>query len=1092
MTNLRLSLVKKVAAALAVMLIAGVGVAEAQLDRNVDALKMRPAKARVVAADDDWEVNNSAGGLVPLGPPGPYSTHYSWRDNFSNIWRPQNGGPGWPTAANAPLTLKTGDEDWFLIFWAPAGVMHFRLQQLDNIQERIAVEFYLFTAGSSPTLLAGPTNPAPFYREFSKSNNPADPYDGVAMDIPINSADSYAVRIFEKSGVGTFPAGSQTQPFFVRYEFSYECTWDASHQHPNGSNLDLLEGSGSANAPLNNFFESATDITPPTAAPQNFSCQYNGYDYYKVVLTAPGAISVNLNFTPTSGPTDQLPAPNQFTCRFNYELYWCSYDPAPKPDTDEGPFGFIPNPMVQHRVEFEGSDSFNPNTGQWVRVTNPASNMSISTPTLGAGTYYFLVVCFDSGNTPPASNSALLVINGIFGSTSQWVAYYPTTVGTDPPSYNLSVQVVTAADDQYDTPPNSNNTPQAAATLLNGYYPNLRLFWSQPNIQEDWFRVMLNDGDSLEVRLDVNVQGAQADDFDLELYRPATGNNALGHPADRIDRSSADQRGDRRRPFKNASGSVSGRTPYECVGTWGTVGLVGNTRDRSGHYYIRVMAGPVGDIYSDVTAISGTYNLSIFVNGQADGIYNPIITPISVAPDDDRESNDSLAEARLNPSSSGYDGLNRNMRAMDFQDWYVVPVAKNDIVEATLVYTAEAPMLIDAGQQFYHPGVDLDLLMYDIDDLPNNLCPMISAQLSIDAPGQRRVSLSGVAGQGYSALPMVNGQPVPSPSNGNMYIVVQRWGCRGARYDLNINVNGRAPISALELVAVRVSAPPVIDAGLNQFVDVQVDVTNVLTTSETVTGMTFELIHEKGADVTGQYAIIGPAITESPIPSIVTPGTTKTFEYRIQGNPLSTNGPVFVFPHAMAGTKGVPGLPYDDFTTVNGNPPGPKFQYTVLRAAPGSNLKPGGGLVLEVVVSNGAGTTGGMLTAPSSIVFTRTGLDVTSEYTLTSNSPVVGGVANGLPHMLTVGQEVYIEWVYGISSGATEGPVVVTFTGGGTDNPEIGSGTFTIAGGYGQGFIGGAGGSICSAPAEGFSLPWLLVGSLFLLAVAAVRRRRTA
>ncbi|MCC6575192.1 MAG: hypothetical protein IT462_15555 [Planctomycetes bacterium] len=1096
MISLRLSPALKLMVALAAVVVVGVSAANAQLDKNIDAVRMK-GPTITAAATDTWEPNNTpasvaVGNPIPAGyvPPGNIlDSKYSTFNILGNIFRGQNGAASpFRACTNDPIWLDQGDEDWWDIYSVPSGTLHIALNQLNDPASPIAVEVYLYITGGSPTLVAGPLMPAPFYRELRKSNNPPDPYDGVVMDIPIaGGQDEYLVKVFEKTGPGTFPAGSK-----IRYELSYECDWGSSIAHPNGSGLDMFEGT-QPNAPLNNFFlEAAADITPAASGvPQTFNMTYNGYDYYKVVLTSPASISVNLIFN--GGNTGGLdasttsPPPN---VRFNYDLYWVA---------GGGNYGFVPNPMNQDQIEFEGAmDQWSPATGAWLRCQNPDTQNSpnppvINTPSMAAGTYYFFVMCWDTRPT------AGIGISSVFGSPNNAVCYWPMC-GVDPIDYSLQVTTVADTDDQYDISPNNNDTAAAASELLNGTYNNLRMFWGPTTDEQDWFKVELNDGDTLEVRLDVAPAGGLCDDFTLELYSPPLIGSQAGSAQTMIDRSAADQRGDRRLPYKNASGDIGGWTLTETVGTWGTVGLTGNTRHISGFFYIRVMLGPEANVYDDVIATAGTYNLTIFVNGIASGVqpqFSP--TPIVVSPEDDKESNDNYLEARNNPQASGLDGLTRNSKLLDFQDWYKVPAGKNDNIQATLIYTAEAGVAPNAG-------VDLDLLIYDMDQdidvgvAPNivkvPVCPIVGANIDIEAPGQRRVTVSATAGLGYNPGPMVNGMLTTAPNSGNMYIVVQRWGCRAAAYDLNINVNGRSPITALQITAVRTGPPGQIDAGLNQFVDIEVDISNVLSSAESITGMAFNLIHEKGADVTGQYAITGPLTGQaypngSTIPTLIPPGTppdnTRTFWFRIQGNPLSTNGAVSIFPDASAGNKQVPGLASDEFVTVNGNPPGPKFMYTVLRAAPGSNLKPGGALVLEVVVSNADGTTAGILTEPAAITFLHSGLDISTEYTRSTNSPVVGGVANGMPVMLTVGQDITCEWFYGISSGATDGDVTVTFSGGGAANPETASGSFVISGGYGQGFIGGSSGC---AQAVGFTAPWLLIGALFVVAAIAQRRRR--
>ncbi len=674
-------------------------------------------------------------------------------------------------------------------------------------------------------------------------------------------------------------------------------------------------------------------------------------------------------------------------------------------------------------LSYDGaSDTFPAPNFQFTFPATVSTSEALTTGPLAVGTYYFQVLA--------------------------WVQIAPATIGfyNNAGDYDISFTCTNVADDVYDIAPNNNDTAATASTLTAGVHNNLKMYFSTNGSEADWFKVNVPNGGTLEVQL---THGAPAtDDLNVELYKPNP--TTPGAATDRIDFTII--------PNNNtaAKGAV---TPKEIVGTWGTVGTSGNTGAASGDFLIRVIPGNV--------PANGTYSLTIYINGLAGA--TPLVA-INIAPDDAREPNDSNAESRANNQTRLLSGLNTGLKSMDGEDWYKVQASNNQPVEITLIYNAAAD--IDLDLQVFDMNTGAGLLL-DVND------GLMDEDLTAQPAGLAKVVVATTAGSAYTAQALT-----PVPASGDIFIRVLRWGSRGAKYSLNVNINNLSPLTPVQVNSLAITPPKSIDASVSGSITVTVNVSNTAGTGTlNLTQLSLKLTHTQGADVTAEYTISAPTPT---LPAALAGGANTNFTFTVTGNPSCTNGQVIISVAAQVGTAKVPGDPTDAFNVVGGVAAVPQLAYTVIRAGGGSNLTAGGVLILEALVNNTLGRATGTFNAPAAIDFSSATVpNLNSQF-------ILSGTASPLPPLtVAVGQTVTVRWTYAISPTAAVGTVNVTFTGGGADNPSSGSGSFVLGGGTGN--SPGGGGGCVAADVSDSRLPWglALVAAMSLLTLG-LRRRRAA
>lgn len=888
----------------------------------------------------------------------------------------------WGVLFNSPtfndqLTLTAGDNDYFTIANAPAGTITIYARQFGVAPSTAAMGIEIFDAAQ--TLLVGPNSGATVYKILR--------VNGTGTSGTPDAYDGVAATA-TIAAAGNIVVRFYTQSGALPATATMNYDWSAEYN--NGTTIpDASEGPAS-----NNFFTvSATDATPAgTASPRttNLTARtYTGWDYYAITLPQSGRIAVTLSNFATSSGGNQL----------NFDLFWVSAN---------GNYGIL---------SFDGaSDTFPPPNYNLTFPATISTTESLTTPPLAPGTYYFQVLA--------------------------WIQIAPSTIGfyRTAGNYDLSFQVTNVADDAYDTGAANNDTAATAAALAAGVHSNLKIYFSDDGSEEDWYKITLANGATLEVQM--NIGQPTTDDLNMELYKPSSG--TPGQAADRIDFTFI--------PNNNTTAKGSA-TAKEIVGTWGSVGSLGNTGYPAGDYLLRVRIGNIPQ--------NGTYQLTVYVNGAAGAA---TLTPINVAPEDAKEPNSSNAEARSTTNCRLNPGLNTGLKAMDGDDWYKVQnVQNNRPVEITLVYVAGT-------------DIDLDIEVYDLNTGAGALAVVsdgfLANDLTRETAGLRKVVVTATTGAAYTAI------GATPPSTGELFIRVLRWASRGATYQINVNINNANPLTPLQIDSVAITPPKTLDASVSGALTVTVNISNSsATTPVDVTALTLKLTHALGADVTSEYTITGPTPT---LPATIPAGTSTGFSFTITGNPTCTNGGVIVSATANAGTNKIPGDPLDTFTVTGGVAALPALAYTVIRSGPGSNLTPGGVLVLEVLVNNTNGRATGVFNQPGAVDFTRGAVPVNSDYILTGSSNPT------LPITIPVGQTRTIRWTYSIASTAQLGTITCTLTGGPADNPASGSGTFVLGNPLSSGTK--VGGSCTSSDEPGW--PWaLLLAAMLPLVVRAVRRR---
>lgn len=879
---------------------------------------------------------------------------------------------------NDQLTLTAGDNDYFLMQTVPAGTITVYAYQSSLTPSTAALGIEVFDAAQ--TLLCGPASGATVYKVLRTDGSGTSGTPDPYNGVAATATIAATGDVVIRVFVQTGAIGATAT---MNYEWSVEFN--------NGTTLpDASEGAFS-----NNFFPvNATNATPAgVASPRTTnltSRTYTGWDYYRINLPQSGRIQVDLSNFPTASGMNQL----------NYDLFWVS---------STGNYGVL---------SFDGAtDTFPPPN---FNLTFPATintAETLTTPPLAPGDYFFQVLA--------------------------WIQIAPSTIGfyRTAGNYDILFTVTNVADDVYDTGANNNDTAATAATLAPGVHSNLKMYFSDSGAEEDWYKVTLANGATLEVQMTIGQP--TTDDLNIELYKTSSG--TPGALADRIDFTFI--------PNDNTT-AKGGATPKEIVGTWGGVGSLGNTGHGAGDYLIRVR---VGNIPSN-----GTYQLAVFVNGAAGAT---TLTPVNVAPEDAKEPNSSNAEARATNNCRINSGLNTGLKAMDGDDWYKVQnVQNNRPVEITLVYVAAT-------------DIDLDIEVYDLNTGAGALIDVndgfLANDLTRETAGLRKVVVTATTGAAYTAL------GATAPATGELFIRVLRWASRGASYQINVNINNATPLTPLEMTSVVVTPPKTLDASVSGAVTINVNISNTSgTTPVDVTALTLKLTHSLGADVTTEFTITGPTPA---LPATIVAGGSTSFAFVVTGNPTCTNGTVIASATANAGTNRIPGDPTDSFTVTGGIAALPALAYTVIRAGTGSNLTQAGVLILEVIVNNTLGRATGVYNAPAAVDFTRGATSVNSDYI------VSGAPTPTLPITVPVGQTRTVRWTYSISSTAQLGTITVTLTGGIADNPASGSGTFTLGNSLSSGTkIGGS----CSTSDES-GLPWALaLAALLPLAALKLRRRR--
>ncbi|MCC6465428.1 MAG: hypothetical protein IT463_08835, partial [Planctomycetes bacterium] len=452
-------------------------------------------------------------------------------------------------------------------------------------------------------------------------------------------------------------------------------------------------------------------------------------------------------------------------------------------------------------------------------------------------------------NTSETITTPLLVPGTYYFQVQTWITPTGGGVAIVPAAggYTINFQTTAGMDDALEgTSPNENDLPDTAATLATGTTSALKLLYDPSGAEADWYKIQVNDGQNLEIEM--TITDAANDNLQLMLYKPAPSGSPKGDATDLIDISAINNPDS----LKEKGISTPVVTPREIVGTWGAVGAAGTTGYPAGEYLLRVSAGnllPGGGVYSLTVTVAGTR---------------------VVAPEDAMEPNDNFTEASdpTNNNCRIAGGLTTDLKAMDFIDEYKITVNNGANIEVTLIYDADAK-------------TDLDLILVDLDGYG-----ILNQSRTVETTANSKVVLTGTAGASYTGT-------TPPPSSGEFYIAVQRWASRGAKYSLNVNVNGNNPLSTLEITSITMN-PASINVS-SQTTQATVQVTNnSTTTAATLATLALKLTLSTGADVTSEYTISGPTPT---LPQAINPSSSQPFVFTITPNTtpaLPTNGNVIV------------------------------------------------------------------------------------------------------------------------------------------------------------------------------------------------------
>jgi hypothetical protein len=756
---------------------------------------------------------------------------------------------------------------------------------------------------------------------------------------------------------------------------------------------DSAEGTYSNNFPGFSPAPGFTTGNPANATPSGYgsanaktytSMSWNGWDYYMVHLTSPAIITVDLgNFT------------NLATPEVNFDLYWVRQNgqliPASLPGeplagaTDTFPLGW-PGPGI-------------------AVVATPNTSEQIVTPPLAPGTYYFQVHAWD------LSDQQAIDLFNVAGN------------------YDITFTLTQAQDDGLEgSAPNYNNTAQHASPLPAGTTSNLRLlFHPDPGAEEDWYRVAVPEGGNLSVRM--TLDGPATDHINIRLYKP----NATepGRAEDLIDAGMVNN---------TDTATKGGPTASEIVGTWGTVGVAGNTGLPSGDYLVRISRG--ANLNAGGVTRNQVYSLNV-----------NLASPINIAPDDAFEPNNSVEQviAAGNTYLQLQRGLTTGLKAMNAQDWFrVTGVQAGQSVVVSLIY--------DGGST-----VDLDLIVFDLNSLqPTGNGGRIADNFANENSPLAIVQASGTAGTSYAT----------PPGSGTIYILVQRWNSVAAPYSLNVNIANADPLPTLRMNSINVN-PTTVNAG-NSF-QVTVAVENLSATAGEVSTLGLSFVHSSGANLGFQYDVAG--VTPS-LPAPVGGSATQNITFNVDADSEATNGTISV--HA-SGTdqagKGLLGSPVGSFTLAGGQAPGPNLRYDTVTAS--GTTQPGGTLTVSATFTNYGTATGMFGDIPAVLfAFDQSGADVSGMFTGPS------APNRTLPLTLAIGQTESVSWTFSISSTISLGPTRVVISGGGPDNPTTeGAANFSIRLGSSSS-SGSSGGCSVGGPV----LPWLVV--LAAVSSAALLRRR--
>lgn len=623
----------------------------------------------------------------------------------------------------------------------------------------------------------------------------------------------------------------------------------------------------------------------------------------------------------------------------------------------------LSNVLVNGTAMQGAEDSFPNGWPALAVVNNPRPVETLTTPPLVPGAYYFHVMCWNlaAGVNLPLQGGNYGVRCTITGQTDD------------------TLEGVAA---------NQNDSADKATTLPAGQTNNLRLLnGTNPGLtaadprrpEEDWYKVAVPNGQNLEIR--ITVAAPDTDDLNIELYKP----NAVspGAAADRIDWSN------RPNPDIVTKGAS---TPREIVGTWGTVGVNGNASLPDGDFLVRITR--VGLL------LNCGYSMTVTIPGT-----------VNIAREDLFEPNDDLGTVTAVNSTYlelplGYTG---GLKAMDQFDMYRFPCGRNQNVQVTLRY--------DAG-----PDVDLDLILLDLNGGPDwaanqNFAFLGAPNLTVEINPGTLAQVQATTGTSWTAAGKI------APQTGLVYIIVQRWGTRGAKYELNINVNNGNPMPPL--VVDQISATPPTIAVPNS-TNIAVAVRNQGAFDTTLQAMNVKLTHSSGADVTSEYTISNPTPA---LPELIMAAQTNIYAITVTATAATTSGQIRATVSGSTDT-GLPlvGQPSAVFTVTGGLAPIHKLVYEEVEIF--GTLKPAGVCFIRCRVTN-EGTQGGIY--ENNVInfnFSQAAANVTSGF---GNLPI--GVAPQLPAIVGAGTSLDVVFTFAIKKTVGIGLTSVTISGGGAQNP---------------------------------------------------------
>ena len=901
--------------------------------------------------NDSWEPNNSAGGAVPwpntlIGSSGTFA-------GFEFQYGPPAGGPNGQTREIAQdLIILPADEDWFQVTAPIDGVMTVYMNQINFTEQPSSFRLVLQILNQAGSLVfAGPNSGT--YSQLNVNSPTPDAYNGARAQTNVTQGTIYNVKVFYPIGGLPLPTTAA-----IRYQLSVEF-----------GNPDPSEGTYGNQFPgyrPKTGLGQEADATPTAPGAANARVltnrSYNGYDYYMVQLNQPASITFQIENIQPLGPN------------FNFDVYWVRTDGALLSETLVNP---ISGAMQGAEDSFpNGWDPLGPMVVNTPRATEtlitPPLVPAPSTPPASGpipGTYYFHVVCWQLSAT---TGITLTRVGG---------------------TYTVRVILTSQSDDTLEgVGLNQNDTADKAMSLPVGTTNNLRLLNDPEGFEEDWYKVRVNNGESLEVRMVVTQPAT--DDLNIRLYKPNPDPMKAGGPADLIDFST----------IPNHDAQTKGAaTPREIVGTWGTVGVNGNSQLPDGDFLIRITQGN----------LLHQCGYSLIVT---------IPTPFLVAPEDAFEPNNNWAT--VSAVNSTYlelqPGLTKGLKCMDQEDWFKFKARRSDNVQVTMRY--------DAG-----PDVDLDLLMYDLNGGPNAVTDNVPEFLGApnftveNAPGMN-VVVQATAGTTWIAGGKI------APQTGFIYVQVRRWGTRASRYELNINVNNGTPIPPLVADQIQVTNATI---AVPNSTDVVVAIRNQGAFDASLADLNLRLTHSSGANVTAEYTITFNG--SSPLPEIIPAAQTNLYPFNVTSTASSTSGTVYVTIEGLTGTGlQLVGSPRTQFVLTGGLPPAPKLIYSGVEVT--GTLAPSGVAFVRATVRN-EGTQGGFYEDNVvSFNFSQSSANVTNSFIRSPDN-----TAPQLPTIIGAGNTVEVVFVFTIRQTVGLGDTTVTVAAGGPQNPvNPGIGTFLM------------------------------------------------